>query len=683
MNKDCVYIHGLGLSSYRSFPKDIQQIYPFKKVNLFIGRNNSGKSNILNFLYKHYLPIFRGEDINFDNVDYHDFKLFQKNEIQTNFYFFTPNKGWKDELIQNYKSRTSEKISTTRASRSNSMDHNSQFDNWNGTALDPRIADLNRADRKSQDNREKVQILQKILAYLELTLLNQNSYYWIINQKYSIGSYFKFKDLEINDLEKKIFPPHGINSEYLKEIYFAIKKIELEGRKNLTKITKNDEAKRNINNYLEEILSYICDFILDYSGYFKKDFKISLIPAIREVGNPGTTFDENRFSGEGLIDELAKLQHPDNHLEQHKKQQFEKINQFLRTVTDNESAKIEIPHDKSKILVEMDGKILPLQSLGTGIHEVIILAAAATIKENQVICMEEPELHLHPLLQKKLITYLQKETNNQYFITTHSAHFLDTSDVSIFHVSYENGCSIINRVETDNHKITVLSDLGYKPSDLLQTNCVIWVEGPSDRIYLNYWIQCFSPELKEKIHYTIMFYGGGLLSHLSVSDSEDEDDLEQNLTDFISLLKINRNTVIMCDSDKGNENDSLKPAIERIKAEFENTEFQGFHWITDGREVENYLNPDIVEEIIKENHRNVDKISGKKRYSFFWKYKSSKIKKSLNADKIKLARELVKSYPVSKENFEKITNSSIKIELEGWLEKLIHFICKSNGIQIT
>jgi len=303
--------------------------------------------------------------------------------------------------------------------------------------------------------------------------------------------------------------------------------------------------------------------------------------------------------------------------------------------------------------------------------------------------MEEPELHLHPLLQKKLISYLKYETNNQYFITTHSAHFLDTPDVSIFHVNYENGCSIVNKVETDDHKTTVLSDLGYKPSDLLQTNCVIWVEGPSDRIYLNYWIQCFSPELKEKIHYTIMFYGGGLLNHLSVSDLEDENDSGlKDVKDFISLREINRNTVIMCDSDKSNKNDSLKPAIERIKSEFEKGEFQGFHWITNGREVENYLNPDIVEETIKNIHHNVKGIIRKTIYDHVWKYERSKPKKDptadkyANADKVRLARELVKSYsPPSEDKFKEITNSELENSLRDWIKSLIRFIHKSNGIK--
>ena len=61
----------------------------------------------------------------------------------------------------------------------------------------------------------------------------------------------------------------------------------------------------------------------------------------------------------------------------------------------------------------------------------------------------------------------------------------------------------------------------------MQANSVIWVEGPTDRIYLNHWIQPVDPALKEGLHYSIMFYGGRLLSHLTANDPE--------VDEFISL----------------------------------------------------------------------------------------------------------------------------------------------------
>ncbi len=122
-------------------------------------------------------------------------------------------------------------------------------------------------------------------------------------------------------------------------------------------------------------------------------FQCHLIPAIRRIGSKGSNAED--FSGEGIIERLAKLQNP-SALEQHDKERFRQIGDFLRTVTNNGSAEIEIPHHRETINVRMDGKTLPLESLGSGIHEVIILAAAATVLENCVICMEEPELHLNP-----------------------------------------------------------------------------------------------------------------------------------------------------------------------------------------------------------------------------------------------------------------------------------------------
>ena len=49
-----MFIDGIGISGYRSFGQEVQRIGPFKKINLIIGQNNSGKSNVIRFLKEHY-----------------------------------------------------------------------------------------------------------------------------------------------------------------------------------------------------------------------------------------------------------------------------------------------------------------------------------------------------------------------------------------------------------------------------------------------------------------------------------------------------------------------------------------------------------------------------------------------------------------------------------------------------
>jgi len=53
---DCIYLNGIGISGYRSFPCNApQRLYPLSKINLVAGANNSGKSNILGFVQK-FIP---------------------------------------------------------------------------------------------------------------------------------------------------------------------------------------------------------------------------------------------------------------------------------------------------------------------------------------------------------------------------------------------------------------------------------------------------------------------------------------------------------------------------------------------------------------------------------------------------------------------------------------------------
>src|ERR1700730_14099954 len=48
-----VQLDGFGLVGYRSFCTTPAYLYPLRRLNLLVGKNNSGKSNILRFLTLH------------------------------------------------------------------------------------------------------------------------------------------------------------------------------------------------------------------------------------------------------------------------------------------------------------------------------------------------------------------------------------------------------------------------------------------------------------------------------------------------------------------------------------------------------------------------------------------------------------------------------------------------------
>lgn len=320
---------------------------------------------------------------------------------------------------------------------------------------------------------------------------------------------------------------------------------------------------------------------------------------------------------------------------------------------------------------EIKGRI-SLSNSGSGlktilmvlVYTILIPVIEKSSLENYIFMFEELENNLHPSLQRRLLKYIESlsKQGSVFFLTTHSNVLLDAyqnnSEVNVIHV-IRNGVNDVNLLSASSnlHKNKILNDLGIKASDLLQANGIIWVEGPSDRIYINKWLQIWSENtLIEGKDYQCVFYGGRLLSHLTYDEQ----------TEFINLIKVNRNSVILIDSDKDSQGSLINPTKKRIQDEtaLNNT----ICWITFGKEIENYLSARFIKkyynmESKKTEFGQFDKIDG-----FLSKLNSEEGKLFLR-NKIQFAKNIMENS--SKDDFVNTFDLNEKLnmlvqEIKSW-----------------
>ena len=244
-------------------------------------------------------------------------------------------------------------------------------------------------------------------------------------------------------------------------------------------------------------------------------------------------------------------------------------------------------------LQEKGNKRFPLSQSGSGLKTIILvllnlIVLPKVLKDHKFFyAFEELENNLHPALQRRLFEFIYDYAvkNEVYiFLTTHSHvainMFFGKEHTALYHVVKNDYISEIKPIENYLDKAEILDDLDVKASDLLQANGIIWVEGPSDRVYIKRWLEVFGGEdIQEGRDYQFAYYGGRLLSHFS-AEEEPNDNL-------INMLLINRNSAIVMDSDKKYQAASVNTTKRRVIKEFSDKRL--FSWITKGKEIENYL----------------------------------------------------------------------------------------------
>jgi putative ATP-dependent endonuclease of OLD family len=252
--------------------------------------------------------------------------------------------------------------------------------------------------------------------------------------------------------------------------------------------------------------------------------------------------------------------------------------------------------EKGRIALSQSGSGLQTALMLTILLYLVPYAEKRSLND-YVFALEEMENNAHPALQRRLFHYMRSIAGPDgplFFITTHSSVVIDLlstdPQAQLIHVTHDGCEAKTSRVEAYTECRGVLDDLDVRASDLLQANGVIWVEGPSDRLYFNRWIQLWTDnQLQEGVHYQCVFYGGRLLAHLSARSPDDQECGEEQA---LRILRVNRNALILIDSDRESAEEMLNDTKTRIIQEMDS--IGAMRWITKGREVENYIPPATI-----------------------------------------------------------------------------------------
>ena len=123
---------------------------------------------------------------------------------------------------------------------------------------------------------------------------------------------------------------------------------------------------------------------------------------------------------------------------------------------------------------------------------------------------------------------------------------------------------------------------------------------------------------------------------------------------------------IVIDSDRSSAVDPINSTKARIVGELD--QGPGFAWVTQGREIENYVASEVMERAVKTVCPKAKTLASSDSYEHIWHYKTDSGEVRDDTDKVKIAREVSSAEP----------NLAV-LDLKSQVEKLVQFIQKSNG----
>jgi|GEM_PF-2370927 len=159
---------------------------------------------------------------------------------------------------------------------------------------------------------------------------------------------------------------------------------------------------------------------------------------------------------------------------------------------------------------------IPLKYSGSGRSQVALLSALFTKHRGKVFLLDEPDSHIHPVLQTKLINEIYNNTESQFIIVTHSPYLIPKGGLE--HVRYVHfpmgnlGSKISEHLPDEAiSSLSIRAKRGVTPEDymFLFSRCAAFVEGPHEAVALPVWFDKWAGEEGAAYRLGIYFHSCG------------------------------------------------------------------------------------------------------------------------------------------------------------------------------
>jgi hypothetical protein len=219
---------------------------------------------------------------------------------------------------------------------------------------------------------------------------------------------------------------------------------------------------------------------------------------------------------------------------------------------------------------EMDVDNFLVEVNGSGIREALRLVLDVEFEKPQLLLVEEPEIHLHPSLETSVMRYLKRiSAERQVFITTHSTNFLDTHEMKNVYLVTKQRSTQAQLLDMTEAEARIPAELGVRLSSVFMYDRLVFVEGPFDEDVIREYASKLGINLSQANVGFLPMRGARNFAHFASS---------------VTLSFLTKRQVriwLITDRDERDDAD-----IGKLKALVGNT---GVAWVLRKREMENYL----------------------------------------------------------------------------------------------